>query len=199
MPLIRVGVTLILGGLKASRRRRKSERWGKFKKGFSWKTKEYIKAKAEKVVSWDASLVCRVYSMNSPHHLFLPFLPSFLHTKPISFSSPLKCLPFLQLFETPFTALLYKYHFLSLTRRRNNMHLQHFSLVAWFPRVMVFVLLTFLVCGELKEESSVVGLSSQTPNMVGNQKQREKQQKQPFDVFYTQKRKVPNASDPLHN
>lgn len=88
------------------------------------------------------------------------------------------------------------------------MHFKQCSLVGGLKRVIVFVLLitTFLVCGE-KEEPSDVGLRYQLPSMPEKQQQRQKQNKQqqhqrtshPFGVYFSQKRKVPNASDPLHN
>ncbi|CAL0322485.1 unnamed protein product [Lupinus luteus] len=60
------------------------------------------------------------------------------------------------------------------------------------------------VCGE--KEESVVGLSNQKPNMQEKQLKLRKQlqhqeqvPKYPFDVFVSEQRKVPNASDPLHN
>ncbi|KAE9600009.1 hypothetical protein Lal_00045706 [Lupinus albus] len=87
------------------------------------------------------------------------------------------------------------------------MHFRHCSHVGWFKRVLFFVLLiAFLVCGE--KEEAVVGLSNQKPNMQEKQLSKRKQlqhqeqeqvPKYPFDVFVLEKRKVPNASDPLHN
>jgi hypothetical protein len=58
---------------------------------------------------------------------------------------------------------------------------------------MLFVLLiTFLVCGE-NEESSVV----ETQNITKAEKKQNTTQ--PFGVYFSQMRRVPNASDPLHN
>ncbi|OIW15634.1 hypothetical protein TanjilG_08210, partial [Lupinus angustifolius] len=85
-----------------------------------------------------------------------------------------------------------------------NMHFHHCSHVGGLKRVMLFVLLTFLVSGEKKE--AVFGLSNQKPNIQEKQWRQRKQlqhkeqvQKYPFDVFVSEKREVPNASDPLHN
>ena len=83
------------------------------------------------------------------------------------------------------------------------MHFQHCYQAGGLKRVMVFVLLTLLVCGE-KEEHSLVGHSNQ-PASIAEKQQRQKQQqqykhpRQLFDVNFSEKRKVPNASDPLHN
>ncbi|OIW14530.1 hypothetical protein TanjilG_12929, partial [Lupinus angustifolius] len=85
-----------------------------------------------------------------------------------------------------------------------NMHFRHCIHVGGLKRVLFFVLLTFLVCGE--KEESVVGLSNQKPNTQEKQlrqkkllQHQEQVPKYPFDVFASEKRKVPNASDPLHN
>lgn len=83
------------------------------------------------------------------------------------------------------------------------MHM-HLSLPAgWFQRVMVIVLLTLLllVCAEKEAASMVEGLSNHTKtNMVENQKHGKKQLgMKTFDLYLSRKRKVPNASDPLHN
>ena len=61
---------------------------------------------------------------------------------------------------------------------------------------MFFVLLiTFLVCGENQESSSVV-----EPQKKHSQMQHQHQTTaQPFDVYMSQMRRVPNTSDPLHN
>ncbi|CAJ2675381.1 unnamed protein product [Trifolium pratense] len=67
-----------------------------------------------------------------------------------------------------------------------------------FHKVVVFVLLiTFLVCGE-NEESSIV--ETQESTTKAEKKQNQKQLRtQPFGVYFSQMRRVPNASDPLHN
>lgn len=60
---------------------------------------------------------------------------------------------------------------------------------------MVFVLLiTFLVCGENEE-------LSEPPSVPQKQKKQlqPKLRSQPFGVYLPEMRKVPNASDPLHN
>jgi hypothetical protein len=59
---------------------------------------------------------------------------------------------------------------------------------------MLFILLiTFLVCGENEEYSSVV----ETQNITKAEKKQNTTQ--PFGVYFSQMRRVPNASDPLHN
>ncbi|KAK7383192.1 hypothetical protein VNO78_28865 [Psophocarpus tetragonolobus] len=81
------------------------------------------------------------------------------------------------------------------------MHFHQCSLVRGLKKFMILVLLTFLVCGEKEEPSVLVDQHYQPHNMT------EKQQKlhqhhnprYPFGVYFPQKRKVPNASDPLHN
>lgn len=68
-------------------------------------------------------------------------------------------------------------------------------------KLMFLAFLAFVVCGE-KEAGTVVGVNSlQPPNMQDkkHQRQQQKRLKQSFDVFFSSKRKVPNASDPLHN
>lgn len=64
-----------------------------------------------------------------------------------------------------------------------------------FQKVIVFVLLiTFLVCGEENEDSSIV-----EPQRTKTQKKQKQNQHQPFSAYFSQMRRVPNASDPLHN
>lgn len=66
-----------------------------------------------------------------------------------------------------------------------------------FQKVIVFLLLiTFLACGEENEDSSIV--EPQRAMIEKKQKQKQKQH-QPFGVYFSQMRRVPNASDPLHN
>ncbi|KAI4316646.1 hypothetical protein L6164_024606 [Bauhinia variegata] len=78
------------------------------------------------------------------------------------------------------------------------MYFRQFSRVGRLRRIMVFLLLTLLVvCGE-KEESSVVGFHKQPSSMAG-QNQQHQRPRQPLAVYFSGKRKVPNASDPLHN
>lgn len=75
------------------------------------------------------------------------------------------------------------------------MHFHKFSFVGGLKKAMFFVLLiTFLVCGE-NQESSVV-----EPQKKHSQMQHQHQTTaQPFDVYMSQTRRVPNTSDPLHN
>lgn len=69
--------------------------------------------------------------------------------------------------------------------------------------VFVFLIVTFLVCGE-KEEPLVVGMnnkqqSNKTEKKQSQRKHEHQRSNQPFGVYLSQMRKVPNASDPLHN
>ncbi|KAL2318486.1 hypothetical protein Fmac_032362 [Flemingia macrophylla] len=77
------------------------------------------------------------------------------------------------------------------------MHFHQCSLVGALKRFMVFVLLTFLVCGEKEEPSLVVDQRHPPHNMP--EKQQKLHPRYPFGFYFSQKRKVPNASDPLHN
>ncbi|KAJ6344765.1 hypothetical protein OIU76_006315 [Salix suchowensis] len=63
-------------------------------------------------------------------------------------------------------------------------------------KLVVLTLLVLLLSGDQKEDTMV--------NVQDVQDQRrpssaEKQQQKSFDMFFSSKRKVPNASDPLHN
>lgn len=90
-------------------------------------------------------------------------------------------------------ALHWCYHLIKVTK---NMHFHKCSFVGGLKKVMFFVLLiTFLVCGENQESSSVV-----EPQKKHSQMQHQHQTTaQPFDVYMSQMRRVPNTSDPLHN
>ncbi|KAB1220293.1 hypothetical protein CJ030_MR3G019039 [Morella rubra] len=64
-------------------------------------------------------------------------------------------------------------------------------------KLMILAFLSLLVCGE-GEAAMVVGVHSQSRNV------QEKQQfkhliRHSSDLYVSSKRKVPNASDPLHN
>ncbi|WRX31207.1 hypothetical protein QQP08_023694 [Theobroma cacao] len=65
------------------------------------------------------------------------------------------------------------------------------------------MLLSLLVSGDQKEESSVlVGMNGYSPGTKEKQPVRQQQHQRlrhHFDAFFSSKRKVPNASDPLHN
>ncbi|KAI4337021.1 hypothetical protein L6164_015483 [Bauhinia variegata] len=80
------------------------------------------------------------------------------------------------------------------------MQFRQFSQVGRLQRVMIFLLLTFLaVCGE-KEKCWVVGFREQQPSgMLEKQQHRAGSRKKLTDVYFSGKREVPNASDPLHN
>jgi hypothetical protein len=77
--------------------------------------------------------------------------------------------------------------------------------VGWLRQlIMVVGFLSLLVRGEKEEAAAVVGAHSRSPNMQQQQQKKpQRQQRQrlrhSFDVYFTSKRKVPNASDPLHN
>ncbi|KAG6626451.1 hypothetical protein I3843_15G043700 [Carya illinoinensis] len=81
------------------------------------------------------------------------------------------------------------------------MHVHQSLRVGMLRKLMFLAFLAFLVCVE-KEAGLVVGVNSlQPPNMQEKQQQRQrpKRLKHSFDAFFSSKRKVPNASDPLHN
>ncbi|KAJ6679041.1 CLAVATA3/ESR (CLE) AMILY MEMBER MTCLE20 [Salix purpurea] len=76
------------------------------------------------------------------------------------------------------------------------MHLQPSLQVFVLQKLVVLTLLVLLLSGDQKEDTMV--------NVQDLQDQRrpssaEKQQQKSFDMFFSSKRKVPNASDPLHN
>ncbi|KAK7321659.1 hypothetical protein VNO77_32512 [Canavalia gladiata] len=82
------------------------------------------------------------------------------------------------------------------------MHFHHYSLHGGFnfKRLMVFLLLTiFLVSAQKQDPSLVAAQSYQPHNVPQKQHQQFNPPTYPFGVYFSQKRKVPNASDPLHN
>ncbi|KAJ0024376.1 hypothetical protein Pint_08698 [Pistacia integerrima] len=80
------------------------------------------------------------------------------------------------------------------------MYYQQFFQVGLFQKLIVIIFLSLLVSGE-KEETLVVGINNKPPIMQAKQHQKQKQERlrHSFDAFMSSKRKVPNASDPLHN
>ncbi|KAJ7966561.1 Clavata3/ESR (CLE) protein, partial [Quillaja saponaria] len=79
----------------------------------------------------------------------------------------------------------------------SNMHFQQILQAGWMLRLMVFVLLTLLVCGE-KGDPVVVAVQSQ-PTSIQEKQPHQRLRQLSIDVYYSNKRRVPNASDPLHN
>ncbi|GLT40187.1 hypothetical protein SLA2020_143400 [Shorea laevis] len=71
----------------------------------------------------------------------------------------------------------------------------------WLKVMVVMLVVSVLVAGK-EEETVVVGEDSRSgdPNEKQNHKQpRSQRASDSFGVFFSSKRKVPNASDPLHN
>ncbi|CAL5385424.1 unnamed protein product [Camellia sinensis] len=87
------------------------------------------------------------------------------------------------------------------------MQLKHSMQVGWLQKPMVLVLLlllSFLVSGEDDKVVDVVDMKDVAPEkQETEQREQQHQVKQQWrhslDVFYSSKRRVPNASDPLHN
>lgn len=87
---------------------------------------------------------------------------------------------------------------LSLWRkRRRNMHSRKSLQVGLLRKLMVLAFLSLLVCGEKEAATVNVGIKNHSTNM--HQRQKHQRLRHSFDVFFSNKRKVPNASDPLHN
>ncbi|XLT64092.1 hypothetical protein S245_022006 [Arachis hypogaea] len=87
------------------------------------------------------------------------------------------------------------------------MHFNHFSQVWGLKkRVMLFVFFTLLLLFS-QNNTRVLGHTNNInySEKQNHQRQRQQQQhnnnlpRQLFDVNFSEKRKVPNASDPLHN
>ncbi|XWS24157.1 hypothetical protein CRYUN_Cryun28dG0076500 [Craigia yunnanensis] len=82
------------------------------------------------------------------------------------------------------------------------MHFQPSLPLRLLQKLMVVMLLYLvLVSGDLKEESMLVGMNGHAPGAKEKQpvKQQHQRLRHSFGVFSSSKRKVPNASDPLHN
>ncbi|KAL7245328.1 hypothetical protein ACSBR2_000619 [Camellia fascicularis] len=87
------------------------------------------------------------------------------------------------------------------------MQLKHSMQVGWLQKPMVLallLLLSFLVSGEDDKVVDVVDMKDVAPDkQETEQREQQHQVKQQWrhslDVFYSSKRRVPNASDPLHN
>lgn len=132
--------------------------------------------------SWGVSLVCREYSIPQ-HDLLLTF---FLFLLTHLAQSPFGDIPAL----------------LALSLSSYKMQFQQRVL-------LVLVFLSMLVCGN-KEKATrararAVGVHNQLkyPSQVKQQEVEEKKRLRrhhhSFEAFFASKRKVPNASDPLHN
>ncbi|KAF5736079.1 hypothetical protein HS088_TW14G00213 [Tripterygium wilfordii] len=64
--------------------------------------------------------------------------------------------------------------------------------------VIVLILASSLVSGEKQTVMGTVGSHNQLQSSSNHEKQKPQQLRQYFDLF-SNKRRVPNASDPLHN
>ena len=163
----------------------------------------YKASQNKKAPSWAVSHVCRVYSITLPC-LFLPSFYiakqshiAFLGNSPLSpsASTPPSKLPrtrFLRLKQTQVS-----HRSLSIG---SNMRSYRFLRVGLLQKFMVLVFLSLLVSGQ-KEEAMDVGTIGQSPSIQEKQQQKQQQQRlrHSLDVFLSSKRRVPNASDPLHN
>lgn len=68
-------------------------------------------------------------------------------------------------------------------------------------KLVVLILLVLFVSGDQREEKTVRivhGLQNQQPP-GSTEKQQQQRLRRSFDKFFSSKRKVPNAADPLHN
>nr|DAD41390.1 TPA_asm: hypothetical protein HUJ06_015713 [Nelumbo nucifera] len=84
------------------------------------------------------------------------------------------------------------------------MHFQPYVQVGLFQKLMVLAFLYLLLIGENNGTANV--LAEEQPLGAQEMQQQQQQQRQrqlrlhhPFDVFFSNKRRVPNSSDPLHN
>lgn len=147
---------------------------------------------------------CRVYSIIITPHYYLFFL---LHCRTKRYSFP--SFP-----PSPFLSILFFFlssPFSQDRRRRrrrspegSNMRVRQPLQVGWLRQLMVVLaFFLLLVCGEKEAATTVVGVYNRSPNMQEKQQHHERQQRQrlrhSFEVYFASKRKVPNASDPLHN
>ncbi|CAJ1972737.1 unnamed protein product [Sphenostylis stenocarpa] len=82
-----------------------------------------------------------------------------------------------------------------------TMLFNHCSLLGGFKSFMVFLLLTLQVTAEKQHPSILVEHHFHPHNMPQKQPKLHQHHppRYPFGVYFPQKRKVPNASDPLHN
>ncbi len=80
----------------------------------------------------------------------------------------------------------------------SKMHFQQSLKVGFLRKLMVLLAcFSLLVGGEKEAATMVVGVNNQSTNM--QEKKQQRRLRHSFDVFFPNKRKVPNASDPLHN
>lgn len=146
------------------------------------------------------ALVCRVTQQTaSPFSLFVHhFFPNYKAIK-LSLKITFSPTPLILKLVSSCSAfhLFEELEELSIT---NNMHYQQLSQVWFFQKLIIIIFLSLIVCGE-KEETLVVGINDKSPTMQARQRQKQKQGslRNSFDSFISSKRKVPNASDPLHN
>lgn len=152
------------------------------------------------------SLVCSLQGiLNNNNTTLLPFFLLHCRTKRYSFPS----FP-----PSPFLSILFFFlssPFSQDRRRRrrrspegSNMRVRQPLQVGWLRQLMVVLaFFLLLVCGEKEAATTVVGVYNRSPNMQEKQQHHERQQRQrlrhSFEVYFASKRKVPNASDPLHN
>lgn len=73
--------------------------------------------------------------------------------------------------------------------------------VCWLKKlILVLVLISlFLVTGETMKVGRMVKDESESPKGKQTKEVRNQRLRHTFDVFFSSKRRVPNASDPLHN
>ncbi|OAY22995.1 hypothetical protein MANES_18G043100v8 [Manihot esculenta] len=70
--------------------------------------------------------------------------------------------------------------------------------VGMLQKLIVVILVSLLVVSGQKEETLVFN-NTDNQQPIRQEKQQRQRLRHSFDVFFSSKRKVPNASDPLHN
>ncbi|KAK8601134.1 hypothetical protein V6N13_059136 [Hibiscus sabdariffa] len=65
--------------------------------------------------------------------------------------------------------------------------------------LMLVVLLSLLVSADQKDGPLLVGINAPSPVPEVKQPMERQRLRHSFGVFFSSKRKVPNAADPLHN
>lgn len=92
-----------------------------------------------------------------------------------------------------------------------SMEFKEYQKVGLMKKVMIIFLLTFLVFGHKnttviamnKNKMVMLSQTQQKPQQQQQQQEEEERQEQSLkhsvEVFFSSKRRVPNASDPLHN
>ncbi|MDV3195021.1 MAG: hypothetical protein Q8881_02060, partial [Sweet potato little leaf phytoplasma] len=102
-----------------------------------------------------------------------------------------------------FVILIFQHVFLVTQAHKKNYFLM-------FAKQLMLILFSLMVSGELEEtmvdlvfaqhDHSLTSLSKQEENHHQQQQQQLwRRSRLLFDIFFSSKRKVPNASDPLHN